>query len=255
MIKFFRRIRQRLLAENRISKYALYAVGEIFLVVIGILIALQINNWNENRKQKMTSRLLVERLKQALNRDIENITYRIDDAKNIKKSLTTLMSMFGESPVEGTNSEIDSLLSWATRDYLLSFNLNPLLEARDNGEISLINSDSLKSKLYEFIGQVEFINEREKNLNEDKDNYLVPFLYDNVNMRNIPFRFKKLHKEKVGDSKLEASNYDVLFQNRKFENMLNQRFLYSEERIITYQYVEMFLKELRNMLIKENEKE
>ena len=51
MIKFFRRIRQKLLSENKFSKYLFYAIGEIILVVIGILIALQINNWNENRKE------------------------------------------------------------------------------------------------------------------------------------------------------------------------------------------------------------
>lgn len=50
MIKFFRRIRQSLLSEGKTGKYLKYAVGEIVLVVIGILIALQINNWNENRK-------------------------------------------------------------------------------------------------------------------------------------------------------------------------------------------------------------
>ncbi len=52
MIKFFRRIRQKLLSENKFSKYLIYAIGEIILVVIGILIALQINNWNEDRKNK-----------------------------------------------------------------------------------------------------------------------------------------------------------------------------------------------------------
>jgi hypothetical protein len=50
MIKFFRKIRQKLLTENKFSKYLIYAIGEIILVVIGILIALSINNWNENRK-------------------------------------------------------------------------------------------------------------------------------------------------------------------------------------------------------------
>ena len=53
MIKFFRRIRQQLLTENKFSKYLIYAIGEIILVVIGILIALQINNWNENRKNRI----------------------------------------------------------------------------------------------------------------------------------------------------------------------------------------------------------
>jgi len=59
MIKFFRRIRQQLLMENRASKYLLYAIGEIVLVVIGILIALQINNWNENRKIQNAQHLLL----------------------------------------------------------------------------------------------------------------------------------------------------------------------------------------------------
>ena len=65
MIKFFRKIRQNLLMENNTGKYFKYAIGEIILVVIGILIALQINNWNENnqdRKQekKILSQLLKE---------------------------------------------------------------------------------------------------------------------------------------------------------------------------------------------------
>jgi hypothetical protein len=47
MISFFRKIRQQLLSQNKVSKYLLHALGEIFLVVIGILIALQINNWND----------------------------------------------------------------------------------------------------------------------------------------------------------------------------------------------------------------
>ena len=53
MIKFFRHIRQNLIMENKTRKYLKYAVGEIVLVVIGILIALQVNNWNENRKTEI----------------------------------------------------------------------------------------------------------------------------------------------------------------------------------------------------------
>ena len=52
MIKFFRKIRQNMIKENKASKYLLYAIGEIVLVVKGILIALQINNWNEDKKNE-----------------------------------------------------------------------------------------------------------------------------------------------------------------------------------------------------------
>lgn len=50
MIKFFRKVRQKLLNENKFSKYLIYTIGEIVLLVIGILIALQINNWNEHQR-------------------------------------------------------------------------------------------------------------------------------------------------------------------------------------------------------------
>lgn len=56
MIKFFRKIRQNLLSEGNTGKYFKYAIGQIVLVVIGILIALSINNWNEERKEGIVAR-------------------------------------------------------------------------------------------------------------------------------------------------------------------------------------------------------
>ncbi len=69
MIKFFRKIRQNLLLENKTGKYLKYAVGEIVLVVIGILIALQINNWNEQRKKNELGKDYLQQLKQDLSLD------------------------------------------------------------------------------------------------------------------------------------------------------------------------------------------
>ena len=66
MIKFFRKIRQNLLIENKFSKYLIYAIGEIVLVVIGIFIALQINNWNELRKEKDQEAIILSDLKEDL---------------------------------------------------------------------------------------------------------------------------------------------------------------------------------------------
>ena len=78
MIKFFRRIRQRMLTENKFSKYILYAVGEIVLVVIGILIALQINNWNESQvlHQKVTVQL--QNLSSGIQYDLRMLNFHKD---------------------------------------------------------------------------------------------------------------------------------------------------------------------------------
>ncbi len=66
MISFFRKIRQKLLQQNRVTRYLVYAIGEIFLVVIGILIALQVNNWNENRKQEIEKKKLTASLAEEI---------------------------------------------------------------------------------------------------------------------------------------------------------------------------------------------
>ncbi|MGB6035012.1 MAG: DUF6090 family protein, partial [Cryomorphaceae bacterium] len=79
MIKFFRHIRQRMIKENRVSKYLLYAIGEIVLVVIGILIALQINNWNENRKLQNAQNLLLIDLYDNLRAD----SIVLDDSRRL----------------------------------------------------------------------------------------------------------------------------------------------------------------------------
>ncbi len=60
MLKFFRKIRQKLLKENRVSRYLVYALGEILLVVVGILIALLINNANEAHKAKQSEQVVFQ---------------------------------------------------------------------------------------------------------------------------------------------------------------------------------------------------
>ena len=75
MIKLFRHIRQRMLKENKMSKYLLYAIGEIILVVIGILIALQINDWSSQKRLERTNVMLMERMQEELQINIDRLQY------------------------------------------------------------------------------------------------------------------------------------------------------------------------------------
>ena len=73
MLRFFRQIRQRLLSDNKTSKYLLYAVGEILLVVIGILIALQIDNWNNDRIEATKEQTILKNLRVDFKNNISNV--------------------------------------------------------------------------------------------------------------------------------------------------------------------------------------
>ena len=86
MTPFFRRIRLKLANENKFLKYSRYAIGEIVLVVIGILIALQINNWNENRKSKQIVSNIYSIVKSDLDADIKGI----DEIINYMESADTI---------------------------------------------------------------------------------------------------------------------------------------------------------------------
>lgn len=97
MIKFFRKIRQNLLWEGKTGKYLKYAIGEIVLVVIGILIALQINNWNETRKQHIAEREFITSVKNDLKQDnafiqliIKGIEPRTEAFETLNRDLPNL---------------------------------------------------------------------------------------------------------------------------------------------------------------------
>jgi len=86
MLRYFRTFRQRLLSQNRVSRYLLYAAGEIVLVVIGILIALQINNWNEARKLRVQEIRVYEEIRHELSEAILDIQDDLDDHRRDLRS-------------------------------------------------------------------------------------------------------------------------------------------------------------------------
>ena len=87
MIKFFRKIRKQLMTENRVGKYILYAIGEIVLVMIGILLALQVNNWNGDRKVHQKELSFLTQLKEEISSNLIGLKFR-DSLSTINISLS-----------------------------------------------------------------------------------------------------------------------------------------------------------------------
>lgn len=114
MIKFFRNIRQKALTDNRIGKYFTYAIGEIVLVVIGILIALQINNWKEEKRQEVSEKEFFDGLTKDLNRDSEVIKVTMND---IDRRLNSF-DLLNNQGIVHSKEIIDSLMLWRTMEEL-----------------------------------------------------------------------------------------------------------------------------------------
>lgn len=97
MINFFRHIRRQYLSEYKFGKYLLYGIGEIILVVIGILIALQVNNWNEQRKIAAQERQLLVELKNNLDANIAALRVSNDRNSATIKGIDAIVANFQES--------------------------------------------------------------------------------------------------------------------------------------------------------------
>lgn len=112
MIKFFRNIRQNLLSEGKTSKYFKYAIGEIILVVIGILIALQINNWNESRKEKIKAKSFLINIKEDLTLDTIQFNTAAEHVNNAIIDATRLLEL-----KSFTKHKIDTIISLIPNTY------------------------------------------------------------------------------------------------------------------------------------------
>ncbi|WP_203458934.1 DUF6090 family protein [Lacinutrix sp. WUR7] len=137
MMKFFRHIRQRLLSENKFSKYLMYAVGEIILVVIGILIALQLNNAKEINKLDETRHNYYSQILVDLDKEIENITNRISFLKSNTVSFEAYNKYLETLDLE-PNQIMQELLKINRVSRYASFNTNTIQTLESTGDIKLM---------------------------------------------------------------------------------------------------------------------
>ena len=143
MIKFFRRIRQNLLAEGKTGKYLKYAFGEIVLVVIGILIALSINNWNEQNKADKVENVFLKRLLVDLKKDkayLESIHSRRESQIRAAKAIIDFSI---EIKLDSIIYQLPNMLTISSWQETTS-NQNTFLELISSGNLNIIKSDSIK---------------------------------------------------------------------------------------------------------------
>lgn len=222
MTRFFRKFRLENAEKGRFRKYALYALGEILLIVIGILIALQINRWNENRNSDKAQHLLYENLLADFSNrliELETLQKYRRMGSNATHEINTWITK-GELP--HNPKLLDSLL--VTLDYTYIFNdeFRTLDMLFNTGIINEIENEALKKDLLNWPVILQETQERTTMLYENVEKLFDTMaehlayrrLYNQMDLGIPVLRFSRSQ---------HPNQYNELLTNRRFENLLAER--------------------------------
>ena len=218
MIKFFRKIRYDLLEKNKTSKYLKYAIGEIVLVVIGILIALQINNWNERRLEANQEKITLSNLNEEFQDNLRNLDSINVELSNTIETMEHLFTMFSEEESQYDSKTLDSIIgkvlgspTWKPSEFVLN-------DLKNSGGLSKLNNKELKKLLFQWT---RFYNDmKEIAMQTEKTSLdIINFLKIHGSLRNADVLADSFKYER---SKLSIDNL-ALLQNPQFENHIDDK--------------------------------
>jgi hypothetical protein len=248
MIKFFRKIRYELMEKNKTGKYLKYAIGEIILVVIGILIALQINNWNENKKSNKELEQYINSIKTNISEDIIILDSLITRRKEIisyakNERLTILNDTYDfETTTLGYRTLIGFYFEANTSGY----------EALKNSTyLGKINSLKLNSLLVDYYAEVKTIIYEERTINDYIEELETKI--DINNDRTLIFSYffmdrQELMKTNANQEKIEKT-FKTVHENPAFRNIVTMAI--NSENTIVPRYSKLI--QIGNEIMKEIE--
>ena len=210
MIPFFRKIRKKMADDNKPLKYLRYALGEVLLIVIGILIALSINNWNTNRNKKEYEQFYIQGMINDIELDILNLNSRITIDSLKVKSGKYLLNHF-----KNPTKKKDSLLLKHFSNTIPStgYNLtdNVFEDLKASGRLNYISNDALRKKIQEYYIDGEHIikalNANNSFSREIYTNHILSGEFDINSVLFAIYDFQTLDSKDI----VEVSSFDSQF--------------------------------------------
>ena len=215
MIKIFRRIRYDLMDKNKTGKYFKYAIGEIILVVIGILIALQINNSNNQRIEKEREIKYLTNIKIDLNKDIKSLDYNIEFREKKSRGTQKIIEQINGMPIEDLTETTYNVINTLNQERFQPSNVT-YKDLVSSGNMNLISNDSIKLYLFELsLLYQKNIFGLEHETHEYEEFISKPmFHYTDIERMKPVFLGVKTAEEMT----ISEQDFDKLFESKEFKN-------------------------------------
>lgn len=224
-MNFLRKIRKKLADENRFIKYWRYAIGEIVLVVIGILIALQINNWNTKRLENRQEQKILKILHDEFTYNAIELQRNIDKSTLTKSKIDSLLFFIDHPEIPLEEPELRELALRVTGYSTFDPSNGALNNLISSGQLELIQNDSLKITLSKWFGEVQDVKEDELRLIKFGDTHIDPIRLEYI-AYNENSRFDRNSAKLLNDPNFENI---LLRTSRAFAyNIENYEFLRKE---------------------------
>jgi hypothetical protein len=204
--------------KNKTAKYLKYAIGEIALVMIGILLALQVNNWNENRKQEKVEQEILISLQKELNINKRNLLFHIEKYQEQYDNGVFLMSLFIEKNDTISLHTLHSALGSIEETYSFEASDGTIKSIIASGKIELIQNSRLKSLITSFNGAVINATQEVENVQKLLHNRLWPVIDGKINSANRIRTYDGFENFPRGSY---YSDYDWFFNSKEIEDIIS----------------------------------
>ena len=225
---------------GKTGKYFKYAIGEIILVVIGILIALQINIWNENRKEKFNEAKMLK----TLNEEFLENKYTLDSTLVLLNSAADVLSFVlknidNDPKINLTPIQLDSVLYYTISNPYWKKSEYTLRNLENSGKLSSLSNQKLKTQLYEYSLAVTDITDKYNDATIGF-NHLLNYYKENGSLRNLDALGIQITEGRT------ALNYNHIkfFSDLIFENAIDDYLVFIRQRIERYNVANTIINEI-----------
>jgi Family of unknown function (DUF6090) len=244
MITFLGRIRSDLMRQNRFKRYLAYSLGEIFLVVIGILIALKVNNMNETRKIRITEQVFLKGLKEDMLVNKEQLLIAMDFHKKSREAALLFQGLYGGDHKNYRTDQLDSLLAEIQWAWTYDPRMGVLNSIKMSGQINIIQNSQISTYISSFDEMMKDAIEESLMLRTMIIERFVPHVSNYV---SVSTRAKHIGFTKLKESHF-PSDYKALFKDRSLQSLIGYIYIWREEEFTEEQgllkNMEAFIAEL-----------